>query len=184
MFGLYTNFTSTPEMHFAVFFIVQLYTQFPGRESGGAGLLYCQSLILYVPVPDGFFFNLSSVISHVRKNRSLLLLVEYCTPITMLYASSYLYAFYPTSRMVWSNTITGGSRNQHRPVTDMQNNKTFITMSTKASACALFITSLILVTSLHHIFYTSLYGSTPMYWHIRVASSLEISKSLYPLIYF
>lgn len=26
-------------------------------ESGGAGLLYCQSLILDVPVPDGFFFT-------------------------------------------------------------------------------------------------------------------------------
>jgi hypothetical protein len=55
MFGLYTNFSSTPEMHVAVFFIVQLCTQFPVRESGGAGQQYCQSMILDVPVTDGFF---------------------------------------------------------------------------------------------------------------------------------
>jgi len=57
MFGLYTNFFIILEMHVAVFFIVQLCTQFPVRESGGAGLMYCQSMILDVPVPDGFFFT-------------------------------------------------------------------------------------------------------------------------------
>lgn len=39
MFGLYINFSTIAEMHFALFFIVQLCTQFPVRESGGAGLL-------------------------------------------------------------------------------------------------------------------------------------------------
>jgi len=53
MFGLYTNFFIIPEMYVAVFIIVQLCTQFPVRESGGAGLLYCQSMILDVSVPDG-----------------------------------------------------------------------------------------------------------------------------------
>lgn len=96
---LYANFYCIRGMHFALFLIVQLCIQFQVRESVDAGLLYCQSLILDVPVSDGFF-HLSSVISHVWKNQSLLPFVDCCTPITMVYASSYLCASYPTSCVI------------------------------------------------------------------------------------
>jgi hypothetical protein len=115
MFGLYTNFFIVPEMYVAVFIIVQLCTQFPVRESGGAGLLDCQSMILDVSVPDGIpppppvFSDLACL-----KKISLLLLVDCCDRITMLYASSYLCASYPT----WS-AGTGISENQHFQATDL-----------------------------------------------------------------
>jgi len=70
MFGLCTIFTITPEIYFAVFFIVQLYIQFPVTDSGGAGLLYSQSLILDVPVPDGFFLSVFSDLTCLKKSES------------------------------------------------------------------------------------------------------------------